>query len=163
MQGSKFFPLFLRHRDPMASMIKTSKTSLLICSSLVNIGYKVLSEDEIMRLESLGSSRLHNHWSRLQYQIDDWGFIQWSHTKSATMVSYRIGGPSPWVFFLWRQRRPHLVLNEFEQQPHHWDLREFGSDWSLAVSGDKILREFGSERDFVEGEERKRELEIERV
>ena len=61
MQDSKFFPLFLRHRDPMASMIKTSKTSLLICSSLVNIGYKVLSEDEIMRLESLGSSRLHHH------------------------------------------------------------------------------------------------------
>jgi len=42
-------------------------------------------------------------------------------------------------------------------------LREFGSDWSLAIGKDEILREFGFERDFVEGEERKRELEIERV
>ena len=72
-----------------------------------------LSGDEIMRLESLGSSRLHNHWFGLQYRIGDWGFVQRSHTKSATMVSYRIGGPSRWVFFLWRQRRPHWVLNEF--------------------------------------------------
>ena len=42
-------------------------------------------------------------------------------------------------------------------------MREFGSDWSLAVGGDEILREFGSERDFIEGEERKKELEIETV
>ena len=49
------------------------------------------------------------------------------------------------------------------QRPHHWDLREFRSDWSLAIDGDEILREFGSERDFVKGEERKRKLEIERV
>ena len=42
-------------------------------------------------------------------------------------------------------------------------MREFGSDWSLAVGGEEILREFGSERDFVKGEERKRRLEIERV
>ena len=42
-------------------------------------------------------------------------------------------------------------------------MRKFGSDWSLAVGGDKILREFGFERDFVKGEERKRKLEIERV
>ena len=40
------------------------------------------------------------------------------------------------------------------QRPHHWDLREFGSDWSLAVGEDEILREFRSERDFVEGQER---------
>ena len=37
------------------------------------------------------------------------------------------------------------------------------ANWSLAVGGDEILREFGSERDFVKGEERKRKLEIERV
>ena len=49
------------------------------------------------------------------------------------------------------------------RRPHHWDLREFGSDWSSADRQDEILREFGSERDFVEGEERKRELEIETV
>ena len=49
------------------------------------------------------------------------------------------------------------------QRPHHWDLREFGLDWSLAVDGDDILREFGSERDFIKGEERKRKLEIERI
>ena len=42
-------------------------------------------------------------------------------------------------------------------------MREFGSDWNLAIGEDEILREFGSERDFVEGEERKRKLEIERV
>ena len=41
-------------------------------------------------------------------------------------------------------------------------MREFGSDWSLAVGGDEILIEFGSKRDFIEGEERKRKLEIER-
>ena len=35
-------------------MIKTSKISLLICLPLVNIGCKVLSGDEILRLESLG-------------------------------------------------------------------------------------------------------------
>ncbi|KAF3956520.1 hypothetical protein CMV_018360 [Castanea mollissima] len=39
MQDSNFFPLFSRHQDPMASMIKTSKISLLICSPLVNIGW----------------------------------------------------------------------------------------------------------------------------
>ena len=38
-----------------------------------------------------------------------------------------------------------------------------GSDWSLADDGDEILREFGSKRDFVEGEKRKRKLDIERV
>ena len=73
-----------------------------------------LSGDEIMRLESLGSSRLHNHWSGLQYRIGDWGFVQRSHTKSATIVSYQISGPSRWVFFLWQRRRPHWVLNEFD-------------------------------------------------
>ena len=31
------------------------------------------------------------------------------------------------------------------------------------TGGDEILREYGSERDSVEGEERKRELKIERV
>ena len=41
----------------MASMIKTSKISLLICLPLVNIGCKVLSGDEILRLENLGSDR----------------------------------------------------------------------------------------------------------
>ena len=35
-------------------------------------------------------------------------------------------------------------------------MREFGSDWSLAVGGNEILREFGSERDFVKGEEREK-------
>ena len=99
-----------------------------------------LSGNEIMRLESLGSFRLHNHWSGLQYRISDWGFVQRSHTKSVTMVSYWIGGPSRWVFSL-------LSLERVRRQwPHHWDLREFGS-----------------ERDFVKGEERKRKLEIERV
>ena len=73
-----------------------------------------LGLSDIMRLESLGSSWLHNHWFGLQYRIGDWGFVQRSHTKSATMVSYRIGGPSRWVFFLWRQRQPHWVLNEFD-------------------------------------------------
>ena len=42
-------------------------------------------------------------------------------------------------------------------------MREFGSDWSLAVDGDEILREFGSERDFVKGEKRKRKLEKEKI
>ena len=31
------------------------------------------------------------------------------------------------------------------------------------IDGDEILREYGSEGDSVEGEERKRELKIERV
>ena len=38
-------------------MIKTSKISLLICLPLVNTGCKVLSGDEILRLENLGSDR----------------------------------------------------------------------------------------------------------
>nr|POE68438.1 hypothetical protein CFP56_20746 [Quercus suber] len=56
----------------MASMIKTSKISFLICSPLVDITCKVLSGDKILRLESLG-------------QIDDvwWRRIQLD-TKSST-------------------------------------------------------------------------------
>ncbi|KAF3949631.1 hypothetical protein CMV_024526 [Castanea mollissima] len=42
----------------MASMIKTSKINLLICSPLVNIGCKVLSGDEIMRFEILNDTEL---------------------------------------------------------------------------------------------------------
>ena len=66
-QDSKIFPLFSSHQDPMASMIKTSKISPLICSPLVEreatttmhgqIGCKVLSGDEILRLERVWVSR----------------------------------------------------------------------------------------------------------
>ena len=34
---------------------------------------------------------------RVRDWIDDWGFVQRSHTELATMVSYQIGGPSQWV------------------------------------------------------------------
>ena len=71
MQASKFFlfPLFSRHQDSTASMIKTLKISLLICSPLVNIGWGR------KRCENHWSW-LHNHWSRLQYRIGDWVFFQ---------------------------------------------------------------------------------------
>nr|POE70018.1 hypothetical protein CFP56_65651 [Quercus suber] len=57
MQDSKIFPLFSWHQDDMASMIKTSKIRLLICSSLINIWCKVLNGDEILRLKNLGSDQ----------------------------------------------------------------------------------------------------------
>ena len=72
MQDSKFFTLFSQHQDPMASTIKTSKISLLICSPLVNIKCKVFSEDEIFILESLG--QIDGAWRR-RIQLD---------TKSST-------------------------------------------------------------------------------
>ena len=72
MQDSKIFPLFSpRHQDPMAS-IKTSKISLLISLLLVNVGCKVLSGDEILRLQSLG--QISGAWWR-RIQLD---------TKSST-------------------------------------------------------------------------------
>ena len=56
----------------MASTIKTSKISLLICSPLVNIKCKVFSEDEIFILKSLG--QINGAWWR-RIQLD---------TKSST-------------------------------------------------------------------------------
>ena len=89
-----------------------------------------------------------------------------------TTESYQIGDygelPNRWTFvmgFLSLMAAATSLSLEWvqRQRPYHWDLREFGSNWSLAVGGDEILREFGSERDFVKGEERKRKLKIERV
>ena len=94
-----------------------------------------LSGDEIMRLESLGSSRLHYHWSGLQYRIGDWGFVQRSHTKLATMVSYRIGGPSRGFSFFdgsgdltesWTSSTAGTSSLRFERV---WVRLEFGSWW----------------------------------
>ena len=120
MQASKFFlfPLFSRHQDPTASMIKTSKISLLICSLLVNIGWGR------KRCENHWS-QFHNHWSGLQYRIGDWvlyngaittqkqnyGFSFWGFVHVINRPSWWVR----WVFFLWWQRWPHhWVLNEFD-------------------------------------------------
>ena len=55
-------------------------------------------------------------------------------------------------------------MNEFDSSDliiKIWESLSHIGVWQ--IGGDEILREYGSEKDFVEGEERKRELEIERV
>ena len=55
-------------------------------------------------------------------------------------------------------------MNEFDNGDLITKIREsLGQIGVWQIDGDENLREFGSERDSVEGEERKRELEIERV
>ena len=51
-------------------------------------------------------------------------------------------------------------MNEFDSSDLIIEIWEsLGQIGVWQFGGDKILREFGFEKDFVEGEERKRELE----
>ena len=55
-------------------------------------------------------------------------------------------------------------MNEFDGSDLITEIWEsLGQIGVWQIGRDEILREFGSEKYFVEGEERKRELEIERA
>ena len=57
MQASKIFPLFSWHQDPTASLIKTSKISLLIYSPLVNIGLQYRIDDWVLYNEAITTQK----------------------------------------------------------------------------------------------------------
>ena len=97
---------FSPHQDPMASMIKTSKISLLIYLPLVNIKCKVLNEDEILRLERLGSDR----WCMMEKNLSP----NRSQTQSPSLTL--VSSPKPPK--LWRSSSLEKATSTLELDRH---------------------------------------------